>query len=267
MRRECSAAEATIHMILIWWYDLLANEHRSPNWLTVNVSGAFLEETVEHERFDRITRLLGQLTSRRKGLAGFAVAGLAALEVARLDEGGVAAKPAAERCVPNGQRCSQGQGRDGNTCPLCCSRYVTRKPGAKYRRCTCRPDGMECRNSSQCCNGVCSDRVCGAVVACTDLNGACVAGTTTCCDGLGCYNARNQASSTRGKNRAPANTECVKSYGAACSSAQECRLETICDVQLGGGPGTICCVQNGDPATTASNCCSNLLSSGVCTPP
>lgn len=66
----------------------------------------------------------------------------------------------AERCLPEGQRCGKKSGASGGPCKKCCSRYDTLAPNGR-RRCTCRPDGLTCTNSAQCCNGACIGGVCG----------------------------------------------------------------------------------------------------------
>lgn len=128
---------------------------------------------MEDARFDRIARLLGRGVDRRAGF-GAALAGLAAA----LGRGtGAAAGPAEEQCLRNGQRCGKKSGNNGGPCKNCCSRYWT--TGTKRSRCTCKPDGMTCNNSSQCCNGTCTAGLCAPACA---TGGSCTTDADCCPD-------------------------------------------------------------------------------------
>src|SRR5688500_17894265 len=72
-------------------------------------------------------------------------------------------KPKAKACLPNGKPCGKGKkGEKLTPCSKCCSgNNITTR--SKKKKCACRPDGMTCTTPSQCCAGICFDRLCGAV--------------------------------------------------------------------------------------------------------
>ncbi|MCD6030171.1 MAG: hypothetical protein K0S78_2345 [Thermomicrobiales bacterium] len=66
----------------------------------------------------------------------------------------------AEACTRSGKKC--GKGKKLKPCSKCCTGYnITTR--SKKKKCACRPDGMTCTTPSQCCAGICFDRLCGAV--------------------------------------------------------------------------------------------------------
>ncbi len=139
---------------------------------------------MEGNRFDLLARALGRAIDRRAGFRAAALA-LAAGAGVRLGEVAEAA-PQAEKCLPNGRRCGKGSGKRGKPCGKCCSRHDVTQPNGR-RRCACRPDGAACGNSSQCCTGSCTDRVCGGPQPlCIPEGDSCVAGGLACCGDLDC---------------------------------------------------------------------------------
>ncbi len=145
---------------------------------------------MDANQFDELLARLAQNPSRRDALKGFVGGALATvgIGVANSAEGKEKGKGKAnggmgggksrgktrdggdqkgggvdaERCLPNGQRCGKDSGNDGGPCKKCCSRYKTVAPNGR-RRCTCRPDGMSCNNSAQCCTGDCIGGACGSL--------------------------------------------------------------------------------------------------------
>lgn len=133
---------------------------------------------MDGSRFDLLTRSL----TRRSGLRG-AVVGLAAtLGLAAATD----AAPTEEQCLRTGARCGKKSGNNGGPCKKCCTRHWTK--GKKRTRCTCKPDGMRCNNSAQCCNGACNPatRICGEATLCIPEDGACPDGNLGCCGDLTC---------------------------------------------------------------------------------
>ncbi len=110
---------------------------------------------MEHARLDRLARALGGVMDRRAGLGAILAGAAAALG------GGTSADaaPNEEQCLPDGQRCGRGSGKNGKPCRKCCSRYVLTQANGR-KRCGCKPDGVQCSNSSQCCTGICADGTC-----------------------------------------------------------------------------------------------------------
>lgn len=130
---------------------------------------------MDDSRFDSLARALGRSVDRRAGLRGAVVAlagGVGLAEVA-------AAGPADEQCLRNGQRCGKKSGNNGRQCKDCCSRYWTN--GKKRKRCTCKPDGMACNNSSQCCAGICDPATGTCGQTCVEAGGSCTS-SDQCCD-------------------------------------------------------------------------------------
>ncbi|MFM9105207.1 MAG: hypothetical protein ACKOWF_00735 [Chloroflexota bacterium] len=124
--------------------------------------------------FDPLTRWLGAATTRRTGL-GASLAALVGLGAPAVGAEGGSKEVSAEACIPNGRRCGK-KGKKGRPCSQCCSRFTAKK---RKDRCACRPDGTDCKNSSQCCNGLCRKKVC------VNPNSECVK-TSDCKNGNTC---------------------------------------------------------------------------------
>lgn len=259
-------------------------------WIAgVDEFGGELEEVVDETRFDGLARLLGRATSRRGGIAA-AAAALAGAAVPALAGARGADGPASEQCLRNGQRCGKGSGNNGGPCKTCCSRHWT--TGKKRTRCTCKPDGMRCNNSSQCCNGTCNpgSKTCGAggqVIptgqacspaagdTCEDPNASCLPyegrGNATFCvlaRGEECTENEQCVTDTCGATPpgiaggiAPQATgACCGGDGLACASAGDCCFGLVCN-----GMSATCtaCVVQGEPCSTNSDCCAGLGCDGV----
>ncbi|MFM9108013.1 MAG: hypothetical protein ACKOWF_15095 [Chloroflexota bacterium] len=153
---------------------------------------------MESSSFDRWTRWLGAATTRRTGLgAALAAAlGLSAAGVEAEGEDGQG-EVSTEKCIPNGRRCGtrkkNGKKR-GKPCSKCCSGKST---SGRKSRCTCRPDGTECRGDSQCCNGLCKKQVCvnpniatecSTAADCPGTGNTCSKGVCKCGSGGACPN-------------------------------------------------------------------------------
>ena len=124
--------------------------------------------------FDALIRRCSRVRSRRQLLTGSVVAGLLAvmgIEAEARRRGGAIA-----RCVPGGRLCGKKRRK---SCKKCCHRYFV--DTAKGKKCSCRPDGLDCRNPSQCCSGACTSGFCGTAATCAELGESCV--ELDCCDG------------------------------------------------------------------------------------
>lgn len=198
---------------------------------------------MEGSRFDGIARLLGRATSRRQGVRAALTA--AAVFVS----GGVvaAAAPEVERCLQVGQRCGRNSGKNGGPCAKCCTRYAT--SGKKRRRCTCRPDGMRCGNSGQCCNGSCNpatktclpDNVIPTGGACSiEAGDVCAAANATC------QEFDRQANRPRGL------TYCLVAAGQPCSHPDQC-VTGVCFVI--DEANTYCCGGASSACAANNHCC------------
>lgn len=164
---------------------------------------------MDDSRFDSLARALGRSVDRRAGLRGAVVALAGGVGLAAV----AAAGPADEQCLRNGQRCGKKSGNNGRQCKDCCSRYWTN--GKKRKRCTCKPDGMHCNNSSQCCNGTCdpATSICG---------GSCLADFEPCetddqCCGDRCFVGKGSFCIT-----------CVALGGACEGDEQCCDQSSVC---------------------------------------
>ena len=110
-----------------------------------------------------MARRLAQTLPRRTVIEGSA--GAWVLAALRRDQSGLAEGKRTRRgrvaaCTRNGKTC--GRGRKLTPCAKCCSGFnVTTR--SKKKKCACRPDGMDCNTPAQCCAGICSDRICGAL--------------------------------------------------------------------------------------------------------
>ncbi len=213
---------------------------------------------MDDTRFDGLARLLGRATSRRGGIAA-AVAALAGTAVPVLagasDKDGVTA----EQCLRVGQRCGKKSGKNGGPCKRCCSRYWTK--GDKRQRCTCKPDGMRCNNSSQCCAGVCNPRTkrCGAggggTVVPTGQACSLPAGDICADPAASCLPYEEQGNATY----------CVLARGVECTENQQCVTDTcgVTPPSFAGGMGaqatSSCCGGEGLTCATVGDCCFGLI--------
>ncbi|HET7092000.1 MAG TPA: hypothetical protein VFI22_00935, partial [Thermomicrobiales bacterium] len=119
-------------------------------------------------RFDALARSLARHALRRRALGVVVAAALAPLTTV--------AEPEPAGCLANGKRCRQPasdeerqskgkQKKRGKhhrrSCAKCCSRYGAAGANGKPR-CSCKPEGVACDGSSQCCSGDCRDGTCTA---------------------------------------------------------------------------------------------------------
>ncbi len=214
---------------------------------------------MDGSRFDLLTRAL----SRRAGLRG-AVAGLAAAAGLVSTAG---AKPAAESCLTNGQRCGKGSGKKGKPCAKCCSRHAVTQPNGR-KRCACKPAGMSARNAAQCCSGERSaGGFCGACdpgltqcpAGCVDTGSDvanCGACGNACAAEHSCVEGACTCTATSCPDGCCDGASCVAA-GAACAAA-----DTVCVAGDGctpcGGLGQPCCAGDSCP----DGCCDTAA--GVC---
>lgn len=178
--------------------------------------------------FDRFARALAHTAGRRP------VLGLLAASVPSNGPRWISVRAAAddvaiEACRPDGRRCHRGRNRR-KSCGRCCSNRGTRKnyviiDHRGKRRCSCRPDGKKgCVNDSQCCSGICEQRVCrrgddaqcaGATCASFEpcgSGGSCVCASTASGGGL-CVDGAVSCEALRrcpnGQSDCPGSTTCV----------------------------------------------------------
>jgi hypothetical protein len=175
------------------------------------------------ERFDQLTRLLGQSRSRRSVLKGFAAAMVASVGAARgaLAFGG-------PRCKLTTQPCATGA--------ECCSGYCDDELGT-----CCLPEGNVCREDAHCCGEmVCIDDdgdgrgVCGFMVdgVCTD-GYVCGEGNSEdflCGEGF-CFCVED----IEGNVQCGGN-EC----GAPCDTNDDCGPDGFCQSPNAGCCGQVC---------------------------
>lgn len=112
---------------------------------------------MDDSRFDGLARKLGAQRSRRAALRIAGAGVIAGLAPALARSSVTEAAPFEElACLPGGNRCG-GRRRDGKPqprCSRCCTRYtITQSNG--QRRCTCKPDFMDCQWAEQCCSNIC----------------------------------------------------------------------------------------------------------------
>jgi hypothetical protein len=131
---------------------------------------------MEGRAFDRLTRIISQTASRRRGVR----AALATL--LSLGGGQALARPHgqrtlhrervhAEACIPTGKPCPSKKPRGHNkrgkartlSCHRCCQGHVAVVDGVTV--CACQPDTMSCTKDTECCAGVCANGSCVASVS------------------------------------------------------------------------------------------------------
>jgi hypothetical protein len=130
---------------------------------------------VDPQRFDGKIRKLAQMPSRRALLGGSLAASLLALFGFGAEAG--KKKPTSRRCLAAGRRC--GTRKNDPPCKKCCHRNFVTLPDGK-RKCACRISGAACSNSSQCCSGICADKVCQQEF-CAAIGESCI--EVDCCSG------------------------------------------------------------------------------------
>jgi hypothetical protein len=151
---------------------------------------------------DGISRALSARSNRRRGFGALVGSLLASVVEAR----GASARIGVEQCIPVARRC--GKGSKYGPCRHCCSGYATTH-GRKHR-CTCRPDGTPCTNSSQCCNGRCAGSTC--FDTCVGFTALCNPAVDVCCTtGAVCQKAPGAVSAT-----------CCYLSGFPCSGPADC---------------------------------------------
>ncbi len=197
--------------------------------------------------FDGIARMLGRVASRREGLRAASAAAAAFIAGGAV----AAAGPEGERCLQVGQRCGKKSGKNGGPCKRCCSRYWTK--GDKRKRCTCKPDGMRCNNSSQCCNAVCdpATKTCGTGASAVATGDPCsVAAGDVCAD---------PAASCVAYIESPGQdlpTFCLLPFQAACTADGQCVTDTCAPLDDGGAAGADgCCGTEGIACNGNADCC------------
>lgn len=191
---------------------------------------------MEHLKFDRLTKVIGQPASRRGGIRA-AIGALLALGGGQVLD----AEPAtarrrhlrAEACIPTGKPCPSKKPRGHNkhgkarilSCNRCCQKHTAVVNGQV--QCACQPNGQPCEFTTECCLGVCT-------------NGVCIATTPS--------------------PPPPPPPPCTP-LGSACTEASVC-CAGICL----SGPD-VCCIEPGQPCTSSTDCCNELSCIGsVCTP-
>lgn len=208
---------------------------------------------MDGSRFDLLARALGRSVDRRAGVRGVLAAAAASLGLAAAAD----AAPKGEQCLRTGARCGKGSGNNGGPCRKCCTRHWTK--GKKKKRCTCKPDGVRCNNSAQCCNGACTDRVCGGLEPlCIPAGDACPEGGPECCDGLDCVGDGVAAACC------PSGNVCGTGAGALCCADGE-----ECGGNASDGffccPGTACglaCCTGATPVCASPGTCTGVA--GAC---
>jgi hypothetical protein len=151
-------------------------------------------------RFERLSRSLTAVRSRRATLAAVLSGALATIGVSSV---ALAKSKAKWRCRLPGKVCfrkpKKGSPSEKANCTFCCSgRFVLLS--SKKGRC-CSDEGLGCATTDQCCLGVCTDGTCqGAVIllpepppppppppppTCVPYGGVCTL-TTDCCPEIPC---------------------------------------------------------------------------------
>jgi hypothetical protein len=168
------------------------------------------------ERFDQLTRLLGQRRSRRSVLKGLAAAMVASVGAAR----GALAQIGGPRCKLTTQPCSAGS--------ECCSGYCDDELGT-----CCLPEGNVCRDDSHCCGGLtCRGQRCLPVGGEDDVcdSDADCAGDLVCCGDV-CVDPDTFCPGELDF----VECECVCLDGEQCGEAC-CGDDEVCDEELGCVP-------------------------------
>jgi hypothetical protein len=194
---------------------------------------------VDPRTFDGLSRQVSRGLSRRSVVGGSLGASL--LAAVGLGDAALANKVKMEQCVPAGQRC--GTRKNDPPCRRCCHRYHIDVSGRK-KRCACRPAGIECSNSTQCCNSNCENGTCRSA-SCQAVNVGCAV-DTDCCTGI-CENGTCRSARCRDVGiRCAFNTDC-------CTGTCTCSFATDCTCRVPGA-----CGQLGDICAGDDDCCSDV---------
>jgi len=109
---------------------------------------------------------------------------------------------------------------------------------------TCLPNGENCANDGDCCEGNCNGNKCKAVVSqCKGPGGPC-GGNTDCCPGLVCFigaGPENEKCTTP----PPTDTNCVGSWSACEGDCGTTGTQTFTITTYATGSGTQCEAENG----------------------
>ena len=120
-------------------------------------------------RFDHLTQQLGRATQGRTGRRGLLavavgfVTGVSASPEAAAKRRSPRRKTKAEACIPTGKQCPskkpRGKKRKKLGCQDCCQRHVTTTSDGQ-QVCACQPGSLPCRETRECCGGVCTGGTC-----------------------------------------------------------------------------------------------------------
>ena len=251
---------------------------------------------MDPRRFDRLIKTLSHTGTRRSlvrllgGLAALPAAG--ALTSLQGDASGRRvgrarrAQTGAERCIPTGKRCERPPRGTRRGCDRCCQNHVStviNRKGKERKVCACQPRDLPCRETTECCNGVCLNGSCrNGGAPCTALGLDCTAGATTCCAGAQCAGPLSTEPTCQDCNQAPTpagaacnnppgnqccggNPECFSALRAQNPSEAVCVSSVNCASQIcesdGNCPGGACIVVAFESACcgqTAGNVCATL---------
>jgi predicted outer membrane repeat protein len=186
---------------------------------------------MDQSSFDRIAKLLGGATTRRRGLTAVlgAAIGLPLVADADAKRGTSAAreagrnrdtgkgkgkgKPGAEGPCGDGSRKDNACTKDRQCCTGYCRKGLRNKDG--QGRCRCIRKGKACKPSQTCCKGACENGVCGGGGRTPVPTGqACDPALDTCADVAASCVAYDSAT--------PTGTYCLLPGGAACAADAEC---------------------------------------------
>lgn len=209
--------------------------------------------------FDGMIRQLSRALSRRSLVGGSL--GAAVLTAVGLVGDTHAKKSRAEDCLPPGQRC--GTRKKDPPCRKCCQGYhVENSNGAK--KCACRPNGVECNNSSQCCAGTCEGGLCrpGTPAPCVPAGSGCT-NPTQCCTGICEVGVCRTAPCRAVDTNCAVDLDCCS---GVCGCIEEFPGISFCTCRRSD------CVLTGGECTSTSACCTEECGddgSGaiVCLPP
>jgi hypothetical protein len=176
---------------------------------------------MDANRFDGITRALGDASSRRSLLslaAGLLAAPLAATQAD--------AKAGSKRPRPEGP-CGNGKRKD-NICTKgsqCCTGICNTELGKKNKdgkgRCRCVTRGNGCTEDKNCCNTLtCIAGTCGGGGTCAPEGATCTA-DADCCDGLPCTDGV-----CGGGTCLPAGGDCNPVDGGTCCDPGFCLINS-----------------------------------------
>ena len=208
--------------------------------------------------FDGLSRQVSRGLSRRSVVGGSLGASL--LAAVGLGDAALANKVKTEQCVPAGQRC--GTRKNDPPCRRCCHRYHIDVSGRK-KRCACRPAGIECSNSTQCCNSNCENGTCRSA-SCRTVNVGCAVGTD-CCSGI-CENGTCRSAPCRANSiRCEINSDCCSGICGCIElfpGASICTCRNVTCAPPDGG-----CSVDADCCTEQCSTTLDEISPGTCLPP